>query len=350
MLAELIPKVAEMTNEEEHPFYPRPSSAGPERCIRQMVYHGLNTPRKPLPGRAIIIFSDSSFHEDLTADWIRKTAFRLHSEQMKVSCRPPMKEGSIDGIVTDMLGVDTLLEHKALNHFTFQRYWNGELLLDYLTQTAIYTDAIQREINPELNEAILLIKNKNTAQYLEFLCRYNSIADELIILEKTHSNGESEKLDITIDKPVTKACEKFNQVLDYIEKQTLPKRQYEIDSWRCEYCGWGTTCWQGYEKEYAELKTDAMLPNEVADLVHYYKESGAHINEMKKEYEGLKTNIKDFMKEAEAREGRAGKYLVKLKLKETASIDKSLLTEQERERVTKKGFKERMSISKIKGV
>lgn len=93
-----------------------------------------------------------------------------------------------------------------------------------------------------------------------------------------------------------------------------------------------------------------MLPNEVADLVHYYKESGAHINEMKKEYEGLKTNIKDFMKEAEAREGRAGKYLVKLKLKETASIDKSLLTEQERERVTKKGFKERMSISKIKGV
>ena len=65
MLADVILKIAgQFQEEEEHKYYPRPSMAGPERCTRQMVYHGLNIAKEPLAGRAVMIFSDSSFHED----------------------------------------------------------------------------------------------------------------------------------------------------------------------------------------------------------------------------------------------------------------------------------------------
>lgn len=351
MIADIIHKVAEMTAEEEHAFYPRPSSAGPDRCIRQMVYHGLNIKRQPLPGRAIVIFSDSSFHEDLTADWIRKTAFQLHSEQMKVKCRPPMTEGSIDGIITDLLNVDRLWEHKAINHFSFQRYWGGELPLDYMTQCAVYIDGIKTHDNPEINEGLLLIKNKNTAQYMEFEIEYDQFEDKLIISKATHSTGEVRKINHTIENIVQSACDKFYQVLGYIEKNTLPKRQYHInDDWQCEYCGWAQACWENYHNEFQELKTNEMLPNEIADTVRYYKELGAQKSEMEKEYKTLSQKVKDIMKETGAREGRAGEYLLRLKLQETNRIDKTLLTPAEIARATKIGFSERLYISKIKEV
>jgi len=83
MIADIIPKLAEFERE-DWKYKPRPSNAGPERCIWQMVYHGLEAPKEPLPGRALLVFDDSSWHEELTAGWIRKSAYKLHSEQMKV--------------------------------------------------------------------------------------------------------------------------------------------------------------------------------------------------------------------------------------------------------------------------
>ena len=57
-----------------------------------------------------------------------------------------------------MLGVDRLWEHKAINHFTFNKYWNGENPVDYFTQVGIYTNALT-DIIP-VKEALLLIKIK----------------------------------------------------------------------------------------------------------------------------------------------------------------------------------------------
>ena len=347
MIADIIHKVAAMTIEKEWDFYPRPSSAGPENCIRSMVYHGLKVPRAPLPGRAVVIFSDSSFHEDLTADWIRQTAFQLHSEQMHVKCKLPMTEGSIDGILTDVLRVDRLYEHKAINHFSHQRYWGGELPLDNLAQTAIYIEAIQAELNPELCEGLLLMKNKNTAQYLEYEVEYDQNVDCLTVIKCTYSTGESKEINHPIHDIVQSACDKFNKVLDYISRKTLPKRQYDIDHWRCEYCGWSQTCWEGYEREFNELSTDADLPNEIADTVRYYKELGSQKGNMEKEYGALSQKVKGIMKQAGVREGRAGEYLCRLILMTTNRIDKTLLTPADIAKATKQGFQERLYVSKI---
>lgn len=346
MIAEIIPKIAGQFGNTESKYYARPSLAGPERCIRQMVYWGLDIAREPLPGRSVLVFDDSSWHEELTADWIRKSAFHLHSEQMKVTVSHPdfgwKREGRIDGILTDIIGKDYLLEHKALNHFTFQRFCDGEIPLDYFAQCADYMKGLQ-DINPDITRGILLIKNKNTAAYIEFLFEYRF--DNLMILELTNSTGEKKDINITLENIVGESFRKFEAVEQYIVKRILPKRQYFIDEWRCQYCGWAGTCWKDYEKEFQELKTDTQLPDEIADMIRYYKELGAQKTEVEKEYKALADKIKGVMKEANAREGRAGEYVCKVSLVESERLDKSLLSPGEVEKATVKSFYERLWVT-----
>jgi hypothetical protein len=352
MLADVILKIAGMEGEEEqHEYYPRPSISGPGRCIRQMVYWGMGLKRQPLPGRTMLIFNDSSWHEELTMDWLRKSAFQVHSPQMKVSIDSPgipiNLEGSIDFIVTDITGKDYLIEHKAINHFTFQGFWDGELPMDYLTQTCIYMRGLQK-VNPVLTSALLLIKNKNTAAYIEYALGYESAYDRCEVFSLTDSNGKVKDLNKSVENITLDAFTKFMVVADYISKKTLPKRQYFVDDWQCSYCGWAGTCWDGYQKEFTELKTGELLPNEVADLIRYYKEIGAQKGDIEKEYTELSDKIKATMKEAGTREGIAGEYIAKLALIETTRLDKELLTDAEKEKASKKSFYERLSISQVK--
>lgn len=350
MLADVILKIAgQFQEQEDHHYYPRPSMAGPERCTRQMVYHGLNIPKEPLAGRAVMIFSDSSFHEDLTADWIRKSAFQLHSEQMKIKCSVTGfdfdLEGSIDGVVTDLLAVDYLWEHKAINHFSWQKYWDGSIPYDYVAQCCIYLRGLQVD-NPNIRQAILLLKNKNTAAYMEFIIDYNRDQDNAIVLKSTNSNGETKAVGVIIDNAVKSSFDKFQYVNECIQKQTLPKRDYFIgDDWHCEYCAWGKLCWAGYKKEFTELKTDTMLPDDVADMLRYYKELGGQKSDIEKEYKELSGKIKDTMKQIGAREGRAGEYIAKLSLSEVNRIDKEKLTPAEILRATTTSMSERLYVS-----
>jgi hypothetical protein len=185
---------------------------------------------------------------------------------------------------------------------------------------------------------------------MEYLMRYVAESDSLHIFEKTRSTGEREKLDEWRHDIVLDACQKFNEVLYYVRKKTLPKRPYEIDHWRCSYCGWGKTCWKNYEAEFAELKTKTQLPDEIADTIRYYRELGGQKKDIEKEYKDLSTEVKKVMKAANSREGIAGEYIAKLSLVESKRLDKSLLTTAEIEKATKKSFYEKLSISKRKEI
>lgn len=328
MLADIFHKIATM-EQEEYPYHPRPSLAGPERCIRQMVYHGMNMPRKPMPGRTLHVFDDGVFHEELVKDWVRKSAFSIHSEQMKVDCGEQdgiHLVGHIDGVITDMLEIDRLLEVKSCNHFSHQRYWTGAIPLDYVTQCALYMKGLQ-EVNPDLTEALLLCKNKNTSAYLEFLMEYNNKTDTMSFKNRANSQGEVVEMKDKIENICHDAFEKFAKVQEYVEKKTLPKRPYEMDSWRCNYCAWGSLCWENYEHEFNELKTDAILPDEFGDMVRYHQEVSAQIKDMNKERDEIKGKIKQAMKDADAREGRAGEYLCKLTLQNYTKWDESKIPE-----------------------
>ena len=198
----------------------------------------------------------------------------------------------------------------------------------------------------------MLLKNKNTAAYMEFIIDYSRDNDTATIVTAINSNGEVKVINEEISNAVTSSFDKFQFVNECIQKQTLPKRDYFIgDDWHCEYCAWCKTCWSGYKKEFAELKTDTMLPDDVADMLRYYKELGGQKSDIEKEYKDLSVKIKDTMKQVGAREGRAGEFIVKLSLSEVNRIDKEKLTPTEIARATTTSMSERLYVStpKVKG-
>ncbi len=268
MLADLIIKVAaeHFNSKEDSKYYPRPSSASPRlkkedyvgRCERQMTYDALGYRSQPLAGRAVIVFEDSSWHEELTAEWLRKSAFELTDSQMPVSAEffGIKLTGHIDGILRAIDGSKYLYEHKAINHFTWERFaFKDEIPYDYFCQASIYLDAVRRDADDELKGAILLIKNKNTSQYMEFVFDYDSKNDICVIKTRLNSvEAEVEELNIEIKGIIKQAILKFKRVERNRKKKELPKRDYEFEDWQCSYCKFTDTCWgKDYEKDLQEF-------------------------------------------------------------------------------------------------
>jgi hypothetical protein len=329
MISKAIVAAAGMEKQARGPYYPRPSSAGPERCIRQLAYYALGFPvDREFGDRFILTMDDSSWHEELTADWIRKAhnisgnLYKLHSIQMGVEpfkllflpddgqmwhckiCKRDipknMLHGHIDGILTETVNdvkglfeVDYLWEHKALNHFTFQRYWKNETLpMDYLTQCCLYLRGLQTYL-PNLKRGILAIKNKNTAQYMDFLIEYDRDTDTCYILEiELSGDDEIKHPETVLEEICTIAYQRFETIHE-IEIQdrrhgiTLPDRPYGPDTeFPCGYCSWYWTCWEGFEGEFKD--DTAILPEEYYGKGNRYLDINALMLTLKKEKEAIR--------------------------------------------------------------
>lgn len=344
MLADILIKVASFENEDQHIYRPRPSNAGPERCIRQMVYQAMGERQdKKIGDRFIHIMNDSSWHEELTADWIRKSAFQIHSQQMAVDitelpfmpegvkyhCRFCDKEiptnvlhGHVDAIVTDMLANDYLLEHKAINTFSYERYWN-EYPMDYLTQTCLYLHGLNK-VQPDMTKAILLIKNKNTSQFMEFVLEYLPTTDVCRILEMSRSDGKrkSEGL-LVIEDVVKNAIEKFRYVDECRKTGELPDRPFEFGTnFPCSYCSHETSCWADYESELSAMQTDIDLESEVADMCAFYLQLGYDIKAMTEQKDEIKSKIKSVLKAKNIRQGKAGGFAVNWRIQHSTRLMK----------------------------
>jgi len=380
MIAELLPKLAGMEKEERGAYYPRPSLAGIERCIRQMVYWSMGIPvDREIGDRYILTIDDSKWHEELTADWLRKSAYQLHSEQMSVNvpivdfvkvddvwipswhCNICNKDipvntlhGHIDGILTDMLLNDFHYEHKAINRFAFERYWKGEFPMDYITQAGgVYNRGLRADI-PKLRKTVLLVKCKDTARYMEFIIAYDYDSDTATVEEMTLSDGRQKKNRdgtplLELKNIVGNAVEKFYQVYQQTQNKTLPDRPFEIGTdFPCGYCGYENTCWKGYEKEYKELSENIEIQGDIENICKYYLETGMHISEMEKEKDVLKAKIKEILKKHHARQGKAGIYTISNQLRETSKLNTELIPGDILKKATKKGFAEFLTIRRPK--
>ncbi|MCK5237209.1 MAG: hypothetical protein KAR06_09505, partial [Deltaproteobacteria bacterium] len=230
--------------------------------------------------------------------------------------------GHIDGVITDLLGVDRLWEHKAINHFTFERYWKGTWPLDYIVQCCLYTLGLQK-VNPAINEAVLLIKNKNTSQYLDMVIRFDSEMDEAHIIEVERSSGEiivmKETPIITFKDIVGNAVDKFRKIHEHTLVETLPDRPYEVGTdYPCTYCSWQETCWEEYELEYAKLTEDKALEQEWYETCKYYLEVAMHAKNSETELKELKLQVLQTLKGEGAKSGRIGPYIVKIMQRKSA--------------------------------
>jgi hypothetical protein len=237
--------------------------------------------------------------------------------------------GHIDGVVTDLLGVDRLYEHKAINHFSFNRIWAGAWPMDYIAQCAIYIKGI-RTLNPAINECLLLIKNKNTSQYIELLMRYDPLADSMTIFKVLRSDKQEYQPIIVIEKIVETAIKKFQQVEEYRRQyqkdETLPARPFmEPEEYPCSYCRFKEICWEGFEQEFNSFKETAVLDETCVQMAEQYHDLSKAEGEIKKQKDQLKEKLKQNLHTNSIKTGMAGIYTISLTLQKRQDINEDLI-------------------------
>jgi len=362
MIVGLIPSIAGMEINEgpDRQYRPRCSAAGVQRCARADVYHATGTPRAPFPGRAALVFSDGHWHEELVMDWLRKTNYQVHSQQLAVTpfvldglhdgyfcgfegCKetvpPGGIHGHIDGMLTDPVsGMDYVLELKAYNPFSWNRWAAGrEIPWDIITQTCHYVFGV-RKLGSNVEKCIVIVKNKATSALLEFIINVPRDPRGVVEIESAHyTEGEREKPiqfeeSMRFEGLVQSSLDRFKAIRRYEVNKTLPTRPYSLANWRCRYCAWAASCWENYEQEIKKSEDNvARFTEEDETLVRDYIATKRELSTLKKMADAQKENIEKRLRECEARSavvpgGPGGLPVdIRVKVQHRQSIDKDLI-------------------------
>ena len=330
MLAEIIHPIAAM-NYDEWPYHPRPSNSGPDHCLRKLAFHAADVKGRDPGGRFLVVLDDSSWHEELVVNWIEQSVFHVHSRQLRITCgRTIWNEqafeitGAIDGIVTDLLSVDRLLECKAIEHFTFMRYVSGETLpTNYFSQCVLYLAGVQA-LNPEIDECLLLIKNKNQSAFLEYRLRYDRTTDRLTLLEMTTSSGERSFPNLEFIGLYSQAMARFEQIEAHRANGTLPERPYaDPENYHCGYCPYRTFCWEGYVRP--PLEDTISLREDLVPLVQEYLSLEQEVKPKEKRLKELKQLFKLELNTLHAQTAAGHGYVLNMTESSQDRLDESLL-------------------------
>ncbi len=319
MLVELITKNAGQTQETNYRYYPRPSSVG--QCIRNLVYHASGVPADKFPDRALLVFDDGNWHEELLKDHIRRTVFTLsewkgYNQRIEIADINGRKmTGEIDGLITDPLNNTRLLEIKSINHFGFERLKDGPLD-DHRRQTNLYLHGLKLA-GMDISEAILLYKNKNTSAMKEFIIEYDR-------------------------KQALADIDMFRSVEQMADAGEIPSRPYSFDDWHCQYCRRQEHCWKGYADEVNALSTDVALSDEFEIDARYYNELGAQRSEIEKQRDDIGVILRKALSAAGAKSAHVGEYVLTLWVGERKKIDESLVPPE----AFKKVITERFTVKK----
>lgn len=345
MIADLLHKVARDMQPPPQDYRPRPSGFG--RCIRASTYHALGYEPKLFPGRFVMLLEDSSFAEDLTIDWINRTAFKVHSQQLEVivgATRGGQEiKGSIDGILEDLMGNEYLLEHKAINHFAFERLeaslqdgiWD-ENMMKWANQGCIYLVGLGKLSS--INRVVFLIKNKNTSAYLEIVGTYNERLDTFVIdsalstrVSEDNETGIRGDLrggleSMTLPKVVMGFLSYFDKVEEYTLAKTLPARPYELGDFHCSYCNFQGHCWDCYDEEIRKMSEGVEFPDDLRETLLKFiqwRDAEKDAERMKDEARSILANELQAqgIRKAKTKEGIS----VSLSVVEKVGLDKDLI-------------------------
>lgn len=329
MLAELIHPIAAMDHQEWE-FRPRPSNGGPDTCLRKLAYQAYDAPQKDPHGRFLVVMDDSSWHEELVVQWLERTVFHLHSRQLRIACgttiwkgRPQTIHGQIDGIITDLFGVDRLLEIKAIEHFTFQRYSDGTYPTNYFTQVVLYFKGVLA-LNPELREALLLIKNKNQSAFLEYRLRYHPDEDRLTVVELTHSNGTHTFPNQDFIGLYRQALARFAVLETHRDAGSLPLRPYEDQhNFHCDYCPFRKLCWEGVQR--IPLTGQRPMRADLIALAKEYVDLDERLGPLEKRWKEIRKQFQVELRALGVQRLYGGGYTVNVTVSTQQRTDESLL-------------------------
>lgn len=301
------------------PYRPRPSVAGPERCLRSLVYKARHVPEPP-PGRRLsMIFRDGHAHEDTSLEFLKQSLFVIHDQQRPINIpnafpwrinypayRCPectqatghevlipstTLHGHIDALATGLDGRIRLFEHKAVVSHFFLRYWEEEKTpLDYFTQVVFYFRGLSLE-GLAVTEGALVIKNKDTGALLEYEFEYDFPTDRLTVTALVRApGGERKTIRAAYRNLYQQSIARFQSVDDHTEHQTLPARLPDHDDIRCQYCPHSDICWEGYTLPI--VTEHVMMPEDLRAQALDFITIGSTLHPLAKRHQELKDLLK----------------------------------------------------------
>ena len=319
-------------------YHHRVSNAG--SCPRALVYQAQGTPGTAHSGRMAIIFDDGNVHEDATVRWLSETGFVVSDRQLGVdvwkiedskldtwhcdNCDKDIDGGIIHGHIDGLIHADRtfLFEHKSMNDRAFRRL-EEELPMGYISQCCCYIYGLAEEgIN--IDEALLLCKNKDNAEYRQLYITYDSSSDTCRVVREW--NGFTE----FVDKPVGKVIELHQLVdacLDF--EGNLPRRPYTIDDWHCGFCRYKDTCWAGYSEELSVLETNEIIPHtdELSSKISRLSQLKAEKKRIESEMKKIRPEVIQALEIRGIKSGVAGEVSFGLRASKRTYVDKKLLPE-----------------------
>jgi hypothetical protein len=171
------------------------------------------------------------------------------------------------------------------------------------------------------------VKNKNTSAYCEFRFTYDVTIDRCHVVQMVASEGINRTLDLTFTGLVTRALEKFEAVESHAAARVLPPRDYRMDSWRCGYCRFSITCWDGYPAEVEARDAAATLDPAVAPLLAQYAEAATMKRLGEATTKRLRPEILRALEAHHTKTGLADGYRATVSVSERTTLDESLLPE-----------------------
>lgn len=335
-----IARAASIQEEAGKTYRPRVSNAG--SCPRQLAYTARGLQPKARSGRNVVLLDDGSVHEDATCRWLQGSSYEVTERQLGVDvgevpnapngtwycsfCKRDIPHkilhGHIDGLVHTEQG-SFLFEHKAVGEFSFDNL-TAEYPLGYITQCCSYLRGLKAR-GFELQGAILLLKNKNTAEYRQITIRYDFDRDWA-----SATNEWNQMTDIFRD--VVKNLIDLHVLVEWSRdpSSNLPLRPYDYDSWQCRFCRFSEECWKDYADEIKLREANNVL-SESDELYHWIKELKKARNEKSTNLANEKlarANVVRLMAEKNIRSGIAGNLKFYVSAFSKNSVDESLIPEE----------------------
>lgn len=369
MFAELILGAAQLGLRTDDTYRARPSMAGPERCLRQMVYKSRGLEEDRFSSRLAVIFLDGVAHETVTFDILKTTLLQIHSEQRPINLhgvlewmegQPPYRcsvcsaaqqtnvmipattlHGHLDALARDLTDTEYLVEHKGLVSHIFKRLWDQEKEpLDYLTQCVIYFRGLYEE-GLTIDKGALLVKNKDTGAYLELELEYDYTEDRLHIPSIIRSPNLQESYDRTYTGLFHTAIEKFRQVHHHTVDQTLPDRLTDSDDVRCQYCPFLDLCWEDYTR--SPLTEHIRLPEGLVAVANEWIQLDRELKPKNARLDELNDQLKQALQSLSAKEAVTDTDLIRIESSTQTRVDQKKIPTS-----LKKIYSATISILKLK--
>jgi|GEM_PF-6828034 len=246
------------TKKERKEFYFSPSQLG--KCRRRLWFEA-----KGEKGDIQLIkeefLEDGHEHEKITIERLKEAGIDISHCQEPVDiplvkginienipsfcsvCKRSIPKGVLHGHIDGLIGGKILFEHKAYASERFREVVNERKLpRSVYVQVALYLRGLSYK---GIKKARVLVKDRNTSKYVEFLMEYDRIRDRLIVKEFIDDAGIREELGEVYRGIVKRALREASEVEEYLKRDEVPPVQgREFDTEECGRCPYRVRCFR----------------------------------------------------------------------------------------------------------